>query len=105
MPPTVNTLYKFANGHKYKSEAARNYETEVWVLCHGLQKLEGDIAMRLDFYFARDRDIDSSLKTLLDSLQDRLYKNDSQIQTLTITKKADKERPRVELQIGHLEKK
>lgn len=55
--------------------------------------MEGDVAMKVDFCFRgkRDKDIDSILKLLLDTLNGIMYKDDKQIIDLHIRKHRDQE--------------
>lgn len=57
------------------------------------------ISVIIEFYFKDKlrRDIDNFNKIILDSCTGMLWKDDSQIQELTLRKFIDKENPRVEL--------
>ena len=68
--------------------------------------LDCDLAIGVKLYFGTKRrsDIDNFNKLLLDSLTGIVYKDDSQIQHIEITKFYDKELPRIEITIVPYEK-
>lgn len=104
--PAINRMYKMGNGRFYKNQEAKDWEVEAsWVIIqHKANKKLTDkpVKVHIDFYFKKDRDIDSSLKGLLDLLQGKLIKNDSQIKELHVYKYLDKENPRVEILVEEL---
>lgn len=61
--------------------------------------LAGDVGIAIDFYYSdkRRRDIDNPIKAILDSLNGIIYKDDSQIVDLTVTK--NKGENRIEIKI------
>ena len=71
----------------YQTQDYRN-----WVLFskyhvpRSIKKLEGPVALYVDFYVLRDRDIDSGLKACLDGFNGRLYTDDKQIVELIVSK-------------------
>lgn len=87
LPPPLNTVYRTTrNGRMYKSHEAKDYAKDIATQLELEEIVLGDISLEIDFFINRDRDIDSGLKVLLDALQDVLYKNDSQITVLNVTK-------------------
>ena len=66
--------------------------------------LEGDIKLQIKLYFGTKRkcDIDNFNKLSFDSLTGIVWKDDSQVQELTIKKGYDKSNPRIELTIQEL---
>ena len=107
IPTAVNASYKTGSGNFYKSAEARAWEEEsLYKLMeqHVNQKplLSGALVVNLSFHFKKDRDIDSSIKILLDLLQGRIYINDNQIQFLHVYKYKDIKDPRVEVRISTL---
>lgn len=58
-----------------------------------------EVVIELYFGDRRIRDIDNYNKLILDALSGIVYKDDKQIQKLTITKYYDKEMPRAEVEI------
>ena len=59
------------------------------------------VRLEVDLFFGdnRRRDIDNWHKILLDSLTGVIWKDDSQIVYLAVTKGIDKENPRIELRL------
>ena len=103
MPPSINETYRVHGNYTYKTKIARDWEVEAgWAMKSIYREKhdsEADMAITLDFYFKRDRDIDSGIKILLDFLQTQIYKNDRQVKKLQVTKNKDSEKPRVEIEI------
>lgn len=90
VPPPLNSVYRstFQGGkpRTYKSKEAKLYQEEIaWTLKRETP-LEGPVKLVLFFAFKRDRDIDSGLKVLLDSLSGYLYVDDKQIVELVVSK-------------------
>jgi Holliday junction resolvase RusA-like endonuclease len=106
LPPSINGTYRTYNNRTYKTHLARAWENEAGWEIKGIYKpihnSDKNLSVKLDFYFDRERDIDSGIKILLDLLQTSIYKNDKQIKELTVTKNSDKKNPRVEVQITEL---
>ncbi len=46
----------------------------------------GDVGLQVDFYYKRERDIDSGLKCLLDGMSGCVYEDDKQVIELVVTK-------------------
>ena len=107
IPTGVNATYKTGNGNFYKSEAAREWEKEaLYQLMEqhvNTKPIVGlPVYIGLEFFFKRDRDIDSCVKILLDLLQGRLYENDKQIEHLNVKKYKVKESPMVTVTITEI---
>jgi len=99
LPPPLNACYRptMRGGHYsiYKSKEAKEWQeycgltVNKYLLDH---KLEVDLdkkdkfALEVDLYLKRDRDIDSSLKLLLDALEGQIYVNDKQVTELKVKK-------------------
>ncbi len=103
LPPTLNHTYRMGNGKFYKDVKAVNWEQlEGWKVKQK-KPLLGAIEIDIWMYLKRDRDIDSSLKIVLDLLaKGRVYENDSQITDLTVFKIVDKDNPRLEVKVSEL---
>lgn len=109
LPPSINAIYKTTRtGGFYKSEKAKEWEKTAGYQVLASKPpsrrpydLVGPIYLGIDMYFARDRDIDSSIKILCDLLQKmRVYENDSQIIHLNVRKyKVKKGEEHVELDV------
>lgn len=100
MPPSVNAMYR-RNPHgfgMYKTPEAKAWITECLNHIGRKTPLKGKIDVSVEFYFARESDIDNRLKPLLDLLQEaNVVENDKQVYSLVVTKYFDKVKPRVEL--------
>ena len=91
LPPSINATYKTNRfGSFYKSKEAKDWEIEAGyqiIAQKPLQNLTGDVKVTICMMFARDRDVDSSLKVILDLLQKQnIYLNDSQVMDLHVLK-------------------
>ena len=99
LPPSINATYKAkcvcGHGAMYKSDEAKDWQLGAqWVAKEIMEDsplLDCDLQMEVEMVCKRDRDIDGSLKLLLDALQGICYHNDSQVKKLTIAKTKGKE--------------
>ncbi len=88
-PPTLNQYYRTFDGRMLLSAEGRQYKRLVlsaWIKA-GQPKIEGRIGCKLIFYAFNRRacDLDNRAKAVLDSFEEAgLYKDDSQIDELTI---------------------
>lgn len=104
-PPSVNrywrTIVKGKRAFPILSAEAREYKARMATYAAGLQPSQEPVSLTIRLYRPRKAgDIDGPLKPLLDALQGLLYVNDSQIVELHVTRHDDKERPRVEVEVG-----
>ena len=95
LPPALNSVYRSAyiNGHvvTYKSKEAKAYCEYVQYTLSRVKPTDSNVHLHFEFLFRRDRDIDSSLKVLLDAFSGYIYKDDKQITRLDVWKyKLDK---------------
>ena len=88
-PPSVNTYYRNVNGRMLISKRGREYRAEVAAelavsgATQALGRLEVEIQISMPD--KRRRDLDNTLKALLDALQHGgAYEDDSQIDRLTV---------------------
>ena len=111
IPPSINRTYGVTRSGKipfYKKKPVRVWEwTAGWEIKHqqgrNKQTFLGKIRLDIQFYYKRDRDIDSGLKVLLDLLQkQRIYLNDKQVVELYVLKYQDLIKPRVEVEIKEI---
>ena len=86
-----------------KSDQALNYLAGFATQCPTLDPLfTGDVHVELEIYYASRRpDLDESL--ILDAMQGRIYLNDRQVRSKTVTGWVDKERPRTSIRVSALE--
>lgn len=109
-PISTQTVYKIATkGHfarMYMSQRGRDrkedyfYQTKQQYKGKPIEK-EIDLTVKLYFGTKRRVDIDNFNKLLFDSLNGLIWKDDSQIQSMVITKEYDKKNPRIELIIDY----
>lgn len=89
VPPSVNSYWRYGRGRVYVQAAGVKYRQDVALIVRhaGIEPLEGDLIMEIDFHppDRRIRDIDNLLKASLDSLEKAgAYENDNQIVKLTV---------------------
>lgn len=67
------------------------------------RRYDGPVTVTVSCYFpdARRRDVDNVLKCVLDGLNGFVYADDCQVQTATVTKAIDRERPRTEVVVTY----
>ena len=105
VPRSTNHIYKFFRSRMYVSAAGkalkRSYQLQAKLQFGNIPLITNPIALEIILYFGdkRRRDIDNYNKILLDSMSGIVYKDDAQIQKLTIIKQYDKKRPRIEIVI------
>lgn len=105
LPETTNHGYATAGGRWYKTAKQKAWEEEAGMMVRvywGRKKpLEGELEVSIMLWVKRDRDIDGSIKPILDLFQRmRVYENDRQIRTLTVYKFRTKTDPKVEVKIS-----
>lgn len=110
MPPLLNTLYHPYRGRMVLDEKAVAYKNDTRWQCvlqmraQGIyDPLDGDLMLDIQVYRPRQGkrkgDIDSTLKCLLDSLQEVVYADDDQVVKLILEKHSDPANPRVEIMV------
>jgi Holliday junction resolvase RusA-like endonuclease len=79
----------------YSAEAKEQWKEE---------PITGDVSLRVEVYHdsKRKNDIDNFNKILFDSLTGIVWVDDQQVQELTLSKRYDKDNPRIELTIKEL---
>ena len=90
-PPSANRYVRHAKGRHFRSAATEAYRTHVIAAIFGQYrrppKLKGRLAVEIDLTMPdrKRRDIDNTLKVLLDALENAgAYENDEQIDLLTV---------------------
>lgn len=93
-----------STGRYFTNPEHKKYAKDIHHMCHGIEPIAGDVKMDIIWYRKTKRgDIDSKLKTLLDSFNGYLYKDDSQITDLHIVRNdTDKKNPRMEVTVRDL---
>lgn len=107
MCPPLNSLYRYGRRGMYKIAKARAWETDAIYKIKRVRwdrkPITGTIEMWVHLYLKRDRDIDGSLKLILDVFEKAgVYENDSQVTVLQVRKQMDKKNPRIEIIINLL---
>lgn len=98
--------YRIVGKRLYKTKAVKEYEAkavaQAIVAMQEMEPMEGDIRCTLHVFFKdqRRRDIDNVTKSILDSGNEVVYIDDSQIAELHIYKRYCKENPRVEVEFS-----
>lgn len=107
-PPSVNTYWRHVGKRVLVSKKGREYQAAVSALLNrkNIETHEGDLIVdiRLVPPDRRRRDVDNSLKALLDALQfGGAYLDDSQIVRLTVEKfTPDPDKPRADVVVQNL---
>lgn len=108
-PPSVNSLYNFYKGRWLLSKEGRNYHTRIIMLCRKLlgppDPIKGRVRVGITMYppDERRRDLDNTLKGLLDSIvKARVIHDDSQIDDLRIVRGERKEGGEIAVQIEEI---
>ena len=107
-PPSVNTYWRHVGNRVLVSKKGRQYQTAVSKLLNrkNIKTHDGDLIVdiRLIPPDRRRRDVDNSLKALLDAMQfGGAYHDDAQIVRLTVEKhQPDPENPRAEVVVQHV---
>lgn len=88
-PPSVNSYWKRnSNGGVRVSARGVKYKHTVKILLHGREKLTGRLKGRfvVNVPDRRRRDLDNTLKALLDSMQGHVFLDDEQFDEITIVR-------------------
>lgn len=91
IPVSVNASYRVSKSRVYKSKQMREFQKQMNAVFENykdLRMLEGKLSLDVTFEMSdkRSRDLDNLLKSLLDSLEGRVFKNDNQIFEITARK-------------------
>ncbi|XZE55948.1 RusA family crossover junction endodeoxyribonuclease [Planctomycetaceae bacterium SH139] len=107
-PPSVNTYWRHVGNRVLVSRKGRQYQATVGSLLNrkNIKAYDGDLIVdiRLIPPDRRRRDVDNSLKALLDAMQfGGAYHDDAQIVRLTVEKhQPDPAEPRAEVVVQHV---
>lgn len=113
MPPSINNTYGISRrGQMFKKNFVVAWEEEAGYEIikqkRGQTAVEptGPVKISVVWFYKRERDIDASIKVLLDLFQkQQVYLNDKQVKDLHLKMFQDKENPRVEVDIEEYELK
>lgn len=89
-PPSVNSYWGFKGSHRYLTLKAKTFKQEVWVafkktkhISFGTKRLKVNVVLHAPD--KRIRDLDNSIKSLLDAVcQAGVFDDDSQIDEITV---------------------
>lgn len=100
LPPTTNSSYKTTKtGGFYTTQKHKDWFVDAgWTVKLGYKgkSIKDEVVVDITLYLKKDRDIDGSIKPILDLLQRQgVYTNDSQVVELSVAKETDKTYPRV----------
>ena len=91
-PPSVNGYWGFHGSHRFLTPKAKAFKQEVVLASIGHTKYGSDrlsVSITLNAPDKRVRDIDNSIKSLLDAMcQAQLFDDDSQIDKLSVERGA-----------------
>ena len=91
-PPSVNSYWGFSGSHRFLTPKAKAFKAEVVLASIGHQKYGSDrlsVSITLNPPDKRIRDIDNSIKSLLDAMcQAGLFDDDSQVDKLLVERGA-----------------
>ena len=91
LPPSANNMYRVGRGRMYKSKKYVEFDKKMSDLLEGREKINGHIGLEIDFYVRRkNRDVDNMLKALIDSLEHRVFDNDSNVYEILARKHISK---------------
>ena len=116
LPPSINHLYATVNGRRILSRAGKAFKALVaeavdsWIDHHRLPKatltlFQGHyLSLAMTFYFptALRRDLDGGLKLAQDALCEALAVNDNLVVEIHLSKRVDRQQPRMEVQLRPL---
>jgi crossover junction endodeoxyribonuclease RusA len=87
-PPSINSYWGFSGSHRYLTPRAKAFKAEVVLASIGHKKYGSNrlsVSIVLNPTDKRIRDIDNSIKSLLDAMcQAGLFDDDSQIDKLSV---------------------
>ncbi len=91
-PPSVNSYWGFSGSHRYLTPKAKAFKAEVVLASIGHKKYGANrlsVSIVLNPTDKRIRDIDNSIKSLLDAMcQAGLFDDDSQVDKLSVERGA-----------------
>lgn len=96
LPPSTNNIYGNRPGGKgrYLKDEGKSWKTDTGWIIKGLHRYwvrTANYRIEVELHLCRDRDIDGSLKLLLDAMTGIIYEDDRQVTELHVKKIKDKE--------------
>ena len=105
LPPTANRYWRHVKGRVLLSKEAREYRDACQLAAvaqYGGELLDDRVRVRVDVYMDLRGDLDNRLKQLFDALEGTVLVNDRQVWDFRAVRHLDRERPRVEVEVGGL---
>lgn len=109
-PPSTNNLYATVNGHRVKTQAAKDYATRVAVIMAVARGCRGGVpkppyALRLTVWMPdrQRRDLSNTIKALEDALFKSIGKDDRHVVRLSAVKRFDIGNGRVDVVLEHVD--
>jgi Holliday junction resolvase RusA-like endonuclease len=101
-PPSTQHIYKIGKKGLYMDKEfakLKTYYSSEFRKQYKEKAITSNLSLIIEFYFKdkRKRDLDNYLKILLDSMNGLVWKDDSQIQELTLRKFIDVKNSRTEI--------
>jgi crossover junction endodeoxyribonuclease RusA len=103
LPPSINHQYATVQGRRVLSRAGREYkqlvaeEVQDWIECHQLPEAAVGLFRRHYLALTLRRDLDSGLKIAQDALCEALGVNDNLVVEIHLSKRVDRNQPRIEV--------
>lgn len=106
-PLSTNHIYKISRSRMYMTDEGKSMkELYQWQIKTQWKRsmIQGPVMLTAYVYYGdkKKRDLDNSMKILLDSMSHMVYKDDSQIQSLWIIKRYDEKNPRVDIDVQEM---
>ena len=94
LPVSVNASYRSFKNRVYKSQRLRDFEKkmeDIFDSFENVEILQGKLSIDVTFEMkgSRKRDLDNMMKSLLDSLEGKVFENDSEIYEMNVRKIAN----------------
>ena len=91
LPVSVNSSYRAFKSRVYKSQRLKDFQKkmdEMFDTFENVEILQGKLSIDVTFEMKgiRKRDIDNMMKSLLDSLEGKVFENDNQIYEMNVKK-------------------
>jgi len=89
---SVNGAYGYAGKHVYLRANAKKFKKDISnALPPFPPKIFGPVKLKIRFYFKdkRKRDVDNYLKVFIDSVKNKLFEDDNEVEKIVVSKRSD----------------
>jgi len=104
--PSANTYYRMWRNRMVISQEGRQFKTAVHQQCaaQSVPQIRGNVRLTISLMFhdRRRRDIDNSLKPLLDALKHLMFEDDDHVMEMYVTKMIGQPADRVDVTVTRL---